>query len=257
MADTTSGIYKIDGYRLLAASAQRALGDSDGNDITATYLKKADFTNASGKWEDAADAVEENSGTWNGVSNKLDTSTFESFTATADVTPYTATNNYIDITEHGISGYDWTNTITATANAASANAVSVVEGKFELNSNNEISGYNGSAFAGEEYTAGEGIAIDTNNEISVTGKYVTSADSTLADKMLVLHNNAWMELPEMGGFATANSAAAGVPDVQNPSTKLIYLVKDNNVTGDDKYNEWIFTSADASTTAWEKLVIQH
>lgn len=254
MADTTSAIYKIDGYRLLAASSQRALGDSDGNNITATYLKKADFTNASGKWEDAADTVASNSATWNEVEDKLDTSDFNAFTATADVTPYTAANNYIDISNnHGISGYDWTNTITATADAASANAVTTVEGKFEFNINNEISSYNGSAFAGEEYTAGDGIAIDANNEISVTGEYVTSADSTLADKMLVLHNNAWMELPEMGGFATANSAAGGVPDVQNPSTKLIYLVKDSNVTGDDKYNEWIFTSADASTTAWEKI----
>lgn len=252
MADTTSAIYKIDGYRLLAASAQRALGDSDGNDITATYLKKADFTDASGKWENAADAVATNSGDWNKVSAKLDTSAFETWSATIDTSAYSAGAN-IDITNHVISGYDWTNTITATASEASANAVSVVDGKFGLDSDNEITGYNGSAFAGEEYTAGDGIAIDSNNEISVSGKYVTSADSTLADKMLILHNNAWMELPEMGGFATANSAAGGVPDVQNPSTKLIYLVKDSNVTGDDKYNEWIFTSADASTTAWEKI----
>ena len=252
MADTTSAIYKIDGYRLLAASAQRALGDSNGDDITATYLKKANFTNASGKWEDAANAVASNSATWDKVENKLDTSDFEAWSAGKDFDAYSAGSN-IDITNHVVSGKDWTNTITATASEASANAVSVVEGKFGLDSDNEITGYNGSAFAGEEYTAGDGIAIDSNNEISVTGKYVTSADSTLADKMLVLHNNAWMELPEMGGFATANSAAGGVPDVQNPSTKLIYLVKDSSVIGDDKYNEWIFTSADASTTAWEKI----
>ena len=150
MANDTSAIYKIDGYRLLAASAQRALGDSDGNDITATYLKKADFTNASSKWEDAADVVETNSGNWDEVSAKLDTSDFESFTATADVTPYTAANNYINITNNGVSGYDWTNTITATAAAASSNAVDTVEGKFGYNSNDEITGYNNSAFAGED-----------------------------------------------------------------------------------------------------------
>lgn len=253
MPDTnTSAIYKIDGFRLLAASSQRALADSDGSAINTTYLKKADFTAASGKWEDAADAVETNSGAWNDVSAKLDTSSFTAFTATADVAPYTTANNYITITDHAIGGYDWTNTITATADAASANAVSTVEGKFSADTNNKITGYNGSAFANDKYTAGAGIDI-TNNEISVTGEYVTSSDSTLADKMLVLHNNVWMELPEMGGFATANSAAGGVPDVQNPSTKLIYLVKDSNVTGADKYNEWIFTSADASTTAWEKI----
>lgn len=46
MANDTSAIYKIDGYRLIAASSQRALGDSDGNDITATYLKKAEIGRA-------------------------------------------------------------------------------------------------------------------------------------------------------------------------------------------------------------------
>lgn len=246
-----SGIYKIDGYRILAASAQRALADGNGDQIDTTYLKKADFNTSADTWNDVVDKVDTNSGTWNNVSSKLDTSTYNAFTATADVTPYTAGAN-IEITNNVISGKDWSTEITTTAQAASANAVTTVEGKFGYNSNYEITGYNGSAFAGEEYIAGDGIDI-TNNEISITGKYVTSSDSTLADKMLVLHNNAWMELPEMGGFATANSAAGGVPDVQNPSTKLIYLVKDSNVTGDDKYNEWIFTSADASTTAWEKI----
>lgn len=256
MANDISAIYKIDGYRLLAASAQRALADGNGDQIDTTYLKEADFSAASGKWEDAADVVETNSGDWDEVSNKLDTSTFETFTATADVTPYTAANNYIDITNNGVSGYDWTNTITATAAAASANAVSVVEGKFGLDSDNEITGYNGSAFAGEEYTAGDGIDI-TNNEISVTGDYVTAATAASAtDKLLVLHNNAWVELPDTeGGYLTANSAAGGVPDVATGASalKYIYLVKDGTATGTDKYNEWIFTSADASTTAWEKI----
>lgn len=256
MANDTSAIYKIDGHRLLAASAQRALGDSDGNDITATYLKKADFTNASSKWEDAADVVDTNSGTWNGVSNKLDTSTFESFTATADVTPYTAANNYIDITNNGVSGYDWTTDITNTAQDASANAVDTVKGKFEYDANNKITGYDTSAFANDKYTGGTGIDI-TNNEISVTGDYVTSATAASAtDKLLVLHNNAWIELPDTeGGYLTANSAAGGVPDVATGSSalKYIYLVKEGTATGADKYNEWIFTSADASTTAWEKI----
>jgi len=251
----TSGIYKIDGYRLLAASSQRALGDSNGDDITATYLKKADFTDASGKWENAADAVATNSGNWNKVSAKLDTSAFEAWSAGKDFDAYTAGAN-IDITNHVVSGKDWTTDITNTADAASANAVSVVEGKFGLDSDNEITGYNGSAFAGEEYTAGDGIDI-TNNKISVTGKYVTSATAASAtDKLLVLHNNAWVELPDTeGGYLTANSAAGGVPDVATGASalKYIYLVKDGTATGKDKYNEWIFTSADASTTAWEKI----
>lgn len=251
-----SAIYKVDGYRILAASSQRALSDSDGSAINTTYLKKADFTAASGKWEDAADVVAANSATWDEVGDKLDTSSFETWSATADVAPYTTANNYITITDHAIGGYDWTNDITATADAASANAVSTVEGKFTRNAANKITAYNGSAFAGEEYTAGDGIAI-TNNEISVSGEYVTSATAaSAADKLLVLHNNAWVELPDTeGGYLTANAAAGGVPDVTTGASalKYIYLVKDGTVTGTDKYNEWIFTSADASTTAWEKI----
>ena len=263
MANDTSAIYKIDGYRILAASVQRALGDSNGDDITATYLKKADINNASGKWEDAADAVDTYSGDWNEVSAKLDTDEFETWSATADVTPYTAANNYIDITDHSISGYDWTNTITASADAASANAVSTVEGKFSADSNNKITGYNGSAFANDKYTAGNGIAI-TNNEISVSGEYVTSAAAGLTGN-LVLNNNQWVAMPEMGGYTTADGTGADLhPDVQSPSHKLIYLVQDTTATGPDTYKEWIYSSENAwvligdttldltnyATTAW-------
>ena len=254
-----------------ALYANRAEKDELGRPITATYLTSStipeeyvtneelsetlqaypDLTAMSDFVFDVVDSATSSLPTSSDLDKKLDTSAFTEYTATADVTPYTTANNYITIENHTIGGYDWTDTITASATAASANAVSTVEGKFGLNSNNKISSYNGTAFAGEEYTAGSGIEI-TNNVISVSGDYVTSADASLNDKMLVLHNNAWMELPEMGGFATANSGAGGVPDVQNPSTKIIYLVKDSSVTGDDKYNEWIYTD-NAGTTAWEKI----
>ena len=57
-----------------------------------------------------------------------------------------------------------------------------------------------------------------------------------------------------GGFLTASPTGADDhPDVANPSTKYIYLVKITSAAGDDKYSEWIFTSADVSTTAWEKI----
>lgn len=100
------------------------------------------------------------------------------------------------------------------------------------------------------YTAGEGLALN-DHQFYVSGKYITSAGDSLSSKMLVLKDNKWIEMPEFGGFATANSGV-GVshPDVQNPSTKLIYLVKDSSVEGKDKYSEWIYTSAE-QTTAWE------
>ena len=120
-----SGIYKIDGVRIIAASSQRAAMDSEGDTISSTYLKKADFTAASGIWEDASSAVSANSGTWNNVTAKVDTATYNAYTATADVTEYSAGAN-IDITSHVISGKNWTTDIQD----ASANAVTTIEGKF-------------------------------------------------------------------------------------------------------------------------------
>ena len=243
MPDSNSGIYKIDGWRILAASAQRALADGNGDQIDTTYLKEADFTAASGKWDSAADLVTANSGDWNGVTAKLDTSAFTAFTADADVTEYSAGAN-IDITNHVVSGKDWTDDITGAADDASAAAVAEVSGNFEYNPGGEISGYAGSAFAGEAYSAGNGIDI-TNNVISVSGEYVTSAGDSLSGKMLVLKDNAWFELPEMGGFEVATGTGADLhPDVQDPSHKLIYLVKDSTVTSGDSYKEWIYSDSD-------------
>lgn len=250
--ETNSGIYKIDGYRIIAASAQRAAMDSEGDTISSTYLKKADFTTASGIWEDAASAVSANSSTWNNVTAKVDTATYNAYTATADVTEYSAGAN-IDITDHVISGKNWTTDIQD----ASANAVTTVEGKFTYDTDNFITAYNGSSFAGKQYTGADGIEITNANVIRVSADFVTSATAASAtDKLLVLHNNAWVELPDTeGGYLTADSAAGGVPDVATGASalKYIYLVKDGTAPGADKYNEWIFTSADASTTAWEKI----
>lgn len=247
-----SGIYKIDGVRIIAASSQRAAMDSEGDTISSTYLKKADFTTASGIWEDASSAVSANSGTWNDVTAKVDTATYNAYTATADVTEYSAGAN-IDITSHVISGKNWTTDIQD----ASANAVTIIEGKFTYDADNFITAYNNSAFAGKQYTGDDGIEITNANVIRVSADYVTSATAASAtDKLLVLHNNAWVELPDTeGGYLTANSAAGGVPDVATGASalKYIYLVKDGTATGADKYNEWIFTSSDASTTAWEKI----
>ena len=95
------------------------------------------------------------------VSSKLDQATYNAFTATADVTPYSAANNYIKITAHKISGYDWTNTITA----ASSNAVTTVESRFNGN-NNSYSGYNGKPFI--DNTTPKWSVIGDGNRITVT-----------------------------------------------------------------------------------------
>ena len=95
------------------------------------------------------------------VSSKLDKSIFDSYTATADVTPYTNANNYINISNHKISGYDWTNTIKS----ASSNAVNTVESRFN-GDNNSYSGYNGKPFI--DNTTPKWSVIGDGNRITVT-----------------------------------------------------------------------------------------
>ena len=217
----------------------------DWNDVS-SKADKLDFENLSGNVETLSGELKTTSSflssSIDGVSAEFKKVVYTSATKNWDVTPYSAGKN-INITNHTISGKDWTDTIKD----ASANAVTTVENKFN-GENGTITAYGTSSFANDKYTAGDGLALN-DHQFYVSGKYITSAGDSLSSKMLVLKDNKWIEMPEFGGFATANSGAEH-PDVQNPSTKLIYLVKDSSITGNDKYSEWIYTSAE-QTTAWE------
>lgn len=246
-----SAIYKIDGVRIIAASAQRAFADASGNQIDTTYLKKADFQTNSAKWDEAADEVTSNSANWNNSFTALTatSSTWNDVTGKLDKTEsanyYPKTGNPSGFLTKDVADGYYVDTATYSTDSAKFLVASSITGKQDIA---EMTAYYTTA-----QTSGAQEIADALDDKQDKGDYLTSADASLNDKMLVLHNNTWMELPEMGGFATANSAAGGVPDVSNPSTKLIYLVKDSSVAGDDKYNEWIYTSADASTTTWEKI----
>ena len=215
------------------------------NDVS-SKADKLDFENLSGKVETLSGELKTTSSflssSIDGVSAEFKKIVYTSATENWDVTPYSAGKN-INITDHTISGKDWTDTIEE----ASANSVTTVENRFN-GENGTITAYGTSSFANDKYTAGDGLALN-DHQFYVSGKYITSAGDSLSGKMLVLKDNKWIEMPEFGGFATANSGA-GHPDVQNPSTKLIYLVKNSSITGNDKYSEWIYTSAE-QTTAWE------
>lgn len=217
----------------------------DWNDVS-SKADKLDFENLSGKVETLSGELKTTSSflssSIDGVSAEFKKVVYTSATENWDVTPYSAGKN-INITNHTISGKDWTDTIEE----ASANAVTTVENRFN-GENGTITAYGTSSFANDKYTAGDGLALN-DNQFYVSGKYITSAGDSLSGKMLILKDNEWIEMPEFGGFATANSGE-GHPDVQNPSTKLIYLVKNSSITGNDKYSEWIYTSAE-QTTAWE------
>ena len=215
------------------------------NDVS-SKADKLDFENLSGKVETLSGELKTTSSflssSIDGVSAEFKKIVYTSATENWDVTPYSAGKN-INITDHTISGKDWTDTIEE----ASANSVTTVENRFN-GENGTITAYGTSSFANDKYTAGDGLALN-DHQFYVSGKYITSAGDSLSGKMLVLKDNEWIEMPEFGGFATANSGE-GHPDVQNPSTKLIYLVKNSSITGNDKYSEWIYTSAE-QTTAWE------
>lgn len=217
----------------------------DWNDVS-SKADKLDFENLSGKVETLSGELKTTSSflssSIDGVSAEFKKIVYTSATENWDVTPYSAGKN-INITDHTISGKDWTDTIEE----ASANAVTTVENRFN-GENGTITAYGTSSFANDKYTAGDGLALN-DHQFYVSGKYITSAGDSLSGKMLILKDNEWIEMPEFGGFATANSGE-GHPDVQNPSTKLIYLVKNSSITGNDKYSEWIYTSAE-QTTAWE------
>ena len=217
----------------------------DWNDVS-SKADKLDFENLSGKVETLSGELKTTSSflssSIDGVSAEFEKVVYTSATENWDVTPYSAGKN-INITNHTISGKDWTDTIEE----ASANAVTTVENRFN-GENGTITAYGTSSFANDKYTAGDGLALN-DHQFYVSGKYITSAGDSLSGKMLILKDNEWIEMPEFGGFATANSGE-GHPDVQNPSTKLIYLVKNSSITGNDKYSEWIYTSAE-QTTAWE------
>lgn len=218
----------------------------DWNEVS-SKANKSDLDDLSGKVETLSGELKSTSsflsGSIDGVSAEFEKVIYTSATENWDFIHYSAGQN-INITNHTISGKDWTDTIEE----ASANAVTTIENNFKGDENGNITAYGTSSFVNDKYTAGEGLALN-DHQFYVSGKYITSAGDSLSSKMLVLKDNKWIEMPEFGGFATANSGESH-PDVQNPSTKLIYLVKDSNATGDDKYSEWIYTSAE-QTTAWE------
>lgn len=94
------------------------------------------------------------------------------------------------------------------------------------------------------YSAGKGLALN-GHEFYVSADYAMSAD-------VYNKNEIDEKFANFGGYTTANADTSGYPDVAKPSTKYIYLVKMSNLpASSDNYKEWIYTSADAQTTAWE------
>ena len=140
--------------------------------------------------------------------DKLDISTFSSFSSTADVTPYSAGAN-IDITNHVISGKDWLPTIESgdsgklDISAFENYTATAIAGDYELSAGPGISitdypedqktviAVTGGTGGGAEYSAGQYIEINPSNIISVTGLQPYSAGSNINITNHVISSKSW------------------------------------------------------------------
>lgn len=282
-------ISAINGSGLYSQYSISAEKDSKGNVITATYLTSEDL-NDYAKTAEVADAITGSildlSGTVsseyypntnpssflvaNDISGKLDIDDFTAWSATLDTTEYTAGPN-IDITNHVISGKDWTTEI----NAASANAYNEATAYVEpmtAASANWNTGYNWITSNSASVTSisstvssNSGKWSDGSTWAETNSANITSVSSTVNTNSAkwssgysgfdwITANSADLATKDdiaKIGFVTADSTGADEhPDVSDPSTQMIYLVKDSTVTGTDQYNEWIYSSADST---WVKI----
>ena len=93
------------------------------------------------------------------------------------------------------------------------------------------------------YSAGKGLALN-GHEFYVSADYAMSADVYNKDQIDE-------KFAKFGGYTTAAPDSSGYPNVANPDTRFIYLVKMGGLpASSDNYKEWIYTSA-GQTTAWE------
>ena len=101
------------------------------------------------------------------------------------------------------------------------------------------------------------------NDIKIAGSSMTVSNKSVNFDMipasadsshpLVTTTDLTAAIADFGGFKTAaGTGADSHPDVNDPSTKIVYLVKDSGVTGNDKYKEWICTNTAAPAT-WELI----
>lgn len=65
-----------------------------------------------------------------------------------------------------------------------------------------------------------------------------------------LYRRLKVEIGKITAFVVAEPDEEGHPDVQDPSTHVIYLVKDTTAVGKDKYYEWIWSEPEGEEGEW-------
>ena len=237
---------------------------ASGNYLSANAL---DFLKEpSANWNSVYDTVKSNSADWNEVSAKLDTSSFKEvsgkFALSADVnTRLEDTSAWANATFQPIGDYlsasnkflsanaldnlsgNWESTYnTVTTNSAKWNEVSSLSSKLDISSfEDRTKDWDVTEYTGIEpiYVNDHQISADLSNYYNKQEVYTQEeTDEKIAEA-----------LANYGGYVTAGSAEGGYPNVDDPSTKYIYLVK-MDTTKKDNYYEWIY-SVNGETSAWE------
>lgn len=97
-----------------------------------------------------------------------------------------------------------------------------------------------------------GLLADSGISVSTSWSSSTGSDTKVASEKLVKGavNDLITEIGNINAFevATLTTGANPHPDVQSPSTKIIYLTKDSSSTATDPYTEWIY-----SNNTWEVI----
>ncbi len=190
-------------------------------------------------WNDTTDAVNTFSGDWNEVSAKANSADLEELSGKVETlsgeleTASAFIEDQIDV----LSG------VIDNISAVFSADIDYISGDVEKKLYTE----DFKAWSAEAditpYSAGKGLALN-GHEFYVSADYAMSADVYNKDEVDE-------KIAKFGGYTTANADASGYPNVAEPSTKFIYLVKMNNLpASSDNYKEWIYTSNE-QTTAWE------
>ena len=190
-------------------------------------------------WNDTTDVVNTFSGDWNEVSAKANSTDLEGLSGKVKTlsgelkTASAFIEDQIDVLSGAIDN------ISAVFSADIDYLSGAIDDKLDTNA---FEAWSAEADI-TPYSAGKGLALN-GHEFYVSADYAMSADVYNKDEIDEKFAN-------FGGYTTANADASGYPDVAEPSTKFIYLVKMSNLpASSDNYKEWIYTSAE-QTTAWE------
>ena len=193
-------------------------------------------------WNDTTDVVNTFSGDWNEVSAKANSADLEELSGKVETlsgeleTASAFIEDQIDVLSGAIDN------ISAVFSADIDYISGDVEKKLYIEDFETWSAQT-TAWDVTSYSAGKGLALN-GHEFYVSAYYAMSADVYNKDEVDE-------KIAKFGGYTTANADASGYPDVAEPSTKFIYLVKMSNLpASSDNYKEWIYTSTE-QTTAWE------